>query len=87
MIMDANMNVLWRNPDRVPTAQIERMNAFWETNRGARLDTRSIPACLVPLKKKRQTLKSRLRTKNGSRKLLASNLCLIRFQCEIAKGL
>jgi three-Cys-motif partner protein len=29
MIMDANMNVLWRNPERVPTAQIERMNAFW----------------------------------------------------------
>lgn len=28
MIMDANMNVLWRNPDRVPSRQIERMNAF-----------------------------------------------------------
>jgi three-Cys-motif partner protein len=29
MIMDANMNVLWRNPDGVPMAQAERMNAFW----------------------------------------------------------
>ena len=29
MIMDANMNVLWRNPDNVPRAQIGRMNAFW----------------------------------------------------------
>jgi len=29
MIMDANMNVLWKNPDRVPFEQIERMNAFW----------------------------------------------------------
>ena len=29
MIMDANMNVLWRNRDKVPVAQIERMRAFW----------------------------------------------------------
>ena len=29
MIMDANMNVLWRNPDKVPEAQISRMNAVW----------------------------------------------------------
>ena len=29
MIMDANMNVLWKNPDKVPATQIERMNAFW----------------------------------------------------------
>ncbi len=29
MIMDANMNVLWRNPEKVSPDQIERMNAFW----------------------------------------------------------
>ena len=29
MIMDANMNVLWTNPDKVSEAQIARMNAFW----------------------------------------------------------
>jgi three-Cys-motif partner protein len=29
MIMDANMNVLWKDPDRVAPAQTERMNAFW----------------------------------------------------------
>lgn len=29
MIMDANMNVFWKNPDKVPAAQVERMNAFW----------------------------------------------------------
>lgn len=29
MIMDANMNVLWRNPDRVSAEQIKRMNTFW----------------------------------------------------------
>ena len=29
MIMDANRNVLWGNPERVKAGQIERMNAFW----------------------------------------------------------
>jgi three-Cys-motif partner protein len=29
MISDANRNVLWRNPERVLPAQIERMNQFW----------------------------------------------------------
>lgn len=29
MIMDANMNVLWENPERVAASQIARMNAFW----------------------------------------------------------
>lgn len=29
MVMDMNMNVLWKNPDAVAPAQIERMNRFW----------------------------------------------------------
>jgi three-Cys-motif partner protein len=29
MIMDANMNVLWRDPDKVKPAQAERMDAVW----------------------------------------------------------
>ena len=29
MIMDANMNVLWTNPDRVAADQAARMTAFW----------------------------------------------------------
>lgn len=29
MIMDANMNVLWRNPDRVPEDQAARMDKVW----------------------------------------------------------
>jgi len=28
-IMDMNMNVLWRNPDKVDKSQLARMNAFW----------------------------------------------------------
>jgi three-Cys-motif partner protein len=29
MIMDANMNVLWRSPDKVQASQISRMDAVW----------------------------------------------------------
>jgi three-Cys-motif partner protein len=29
MIMDANMNVLWRNPDKVSPAQAERLDKVW----------------------------------------------------------
>lgn len=29
MIMDANMNVFWRNPEKVATNQIERMDKVW----------------------------------------------------------
>lgn len=29
MIMDANMNVLWRNPDKVATDQLNRMDRVW----------------------------------------------------------
>ena len=28
-VMDMNRNVLWGNPENVPEAQIERMNAYW----------------------------------------------------------
>ena len=28
-VMDMNMNVLWKNPDKVSPAQITRMDAFW----------------------------------------------------------
>ena len=29
MVMDINMNVLWKNPDNVPASQLARMDAFW----------------------------------------------------------
>lgn len=29
MIMDANQNVLWKNPEKVRPDQVARMNAFW----------------------------------------------------------
>lgn len=43
MVMDMNMNVLWRNPDKVLPAQTDRMNRFWgdESWRKAAYDTKS----------------------------------------------
>jgi three-Cys-motif partner protein len=32
MVMDMNMNVLWKNPDKVSPAQTARMDAFWGDN-------------------------------------------------------
>jgi three-Cys-motif partner protein len=32
MIMDVNMNVLWRDPDKVSASQISRMDAVWGDN-------------------------------------------------------
>lgn len=32
MIMDANMNVLWKNPEKVAANQISRMDAVWGDN-------------------------------------------------------
>ena len=32
MVMDMNMNVLWKNPDKVCKCQVERMDAFWGGN-------------------------------------------------------
>jgi three-Cys-motif partner protein len=29
MVMDMNMNVLWKNPDNVAPSQLARMDAFW----------------------------------------------------------
>ena len=29
MVMDMNMNVLWKNPDNVSPSQLARMDAFW----------------------------------------------------------
>jgi three-Cys-motif partner protein len=29
MIMDANMNIFWRNPEKVPAKQMKRMDAVW----------------------------------------------------------
>ena len=37
MVMDMNMNVLWKNPDNVPPAQIARMDGFWGDNTWRRI--------------------------------------------------
>lgn len=46
MVMDMNMNVFWKNPDKVSPAQISRMNAFWGDNSWRQLYKK--PAGLLP---------------------------------------
>ena len=52
MIMDANMNVLWRNPDRVPSGQIERMNAFWGDESWRQVGYTKQPGLFGPIEEK-----------------------------------
>ena len=52
MLMDANMNVLWRNPDRVDPGQVDRMNAFWGDDSWHRIAYKSEPGLFGPLKDK-----------------------------------
>lgn len=43
MIMDVNMNVLLRNPERIPTSQIERMNKAWGDNSWRHIAYEKVP--------------------------------------------
>ena len=52
MIMDANMNVLRRTPERVSTAQIERMNAFWGDESWRQVGYTKQPGLFGPIEEK-----------------------------------
>jgi three-Cys-motif partner protein len=52
MIMDANMNVLWRNRDKVSAIQIERMNAFWGDDSWTKAGYSSEPGLFGDIEKK-----------------------------------
>lgn len=52
MIMDANMNVLWKNPERVPAVQIERMNAFWGDDSWRHVGYTKIPGLFGDIEEK-----------------------------------
>jgi three-Cys-motif partner protein len=43
MIMDANMNVLWRSPERVQASQVARMDAVWGDHSWVQAAYRKIP--------------------------------------------
>jgi len=54
MIMDANMNVLRRNPDRVQPEQVERMNAFWGDDSWRQAAYRTQPGLFGDIEEKRE---------------------------------
>lgn len=52
MIMDANRNILWCNPDAVSASQIERMNAFWGDESWREVAYESRPGLFGEMKEK-----------------------------------
>src|ERR1035437_1952620 len=52
MIMHANMNVLWSNPDTVPAAQAARMTAFWGNDSWRKAAYKTQPGLFGPMEEK-----------------------------------
>jgi three-Cys-motif partner protein len=52
MIMDANMNVLWRNPDSVAPEQAKRMTKFWGDESWRSAAYRTEPGLFGPMEEK-----------------------------------
>jgi len=52
MIMDANMNVLWSNPDRVLSDQAARMTAFWGDDSWHKAAYKTQPGLFGPMEEK-----------------------------------
>lgn len=52
MIMDANMNVLWRYPDNVDPRQVERMNFVWGDNSWRNAACKTEPGLFGPIEEK-----------------------------------
>jgi three-Cys-motif partner protein len=52
MIMDANMNVFWRSPDKVQTGQIARMDAVWGDHSWHQAAYRKTPGLFFEMEEK-----------------------------------
>jgi len=52
MIMDANMNILWRNPDSVAPEQAQRMTNFWGDESWRNAAYRMEPGLFGPISEK-----------------------------------
>lgn len=52
MLMDANMNVLWKNPEHVDPGQVDRMNAFWGDDSWRRIAYKSERGLFGPMMEK-----------------------------------
>jgi three-Cys-motif partner protein len=52
MIMDANMNVFWRSPDKVQAGQIARMDAVWGDHSWYQAAYRKTPGLFFEMEEK-----------------------------------
>jgi three-Cys-motif partner protein len=52
MIMDANMNVFWRSPDKVQTSQVARMDAVWGDHSWHQAAYRKTPGLFCEMEEK-----------------------------------
>jgi three-Cys-motif partner protein len=52
MIMDANMNVLWRSPEKVQAGQISRMDAVWGDHSWHQVAYRKTPGLFFEMEEK-----------------------------------
>jgi three-Cys-motif partner protein len=52
MIMDANMNVLWRSPEKVPASQVARMDAVWGDHSWVQAAYKKIPGLFGEMEEK-----------------------------------
>jgi len=52
MIMDANMNILWRSPEKVQASQIARMDAVWGDHSWHQVAYRKTPGLFGEIKEK-----------------------------------
>jgi len=72
-VMDMNMNVLWRTPDKVQSAQADRMDAFWGDRSWRRAAYAKTPGLFGDLEEKAQNavvakaFRERLQTVAGFR--------------------
>jgi three-Cys-motif partner protein len=53
MIMDVNMNILLRNPERVPSAQVERMDKAWGDHSWRNIAYKKVPTLFGDLEEKK----------------------------------
>jgi three-Cys-motif partner protein len=52
MIMDANMNILWRSPDKVQASQVARMDAVWGDHSWREVAYRKTPGLFGEIEEK-----------------------------------
>jgi three-Cys-motif partner protein len=86
MIMDANMNILWRNPDKVPEDQLTRMDKVWGNRSWRRAAYKTEPGLFGEIEEKADNQAIAEALGCVSRKWLGSNMYLSQCRCEMRRA-